>query len=86
MKSGRNLLLVGLAALSLAACSTTGERVSGAGVGVVTGAAVAGPVGAVAGGVVGAIEGPTVASDVGIPHRGHHRYHRLRRHHRHTSS
>jgi hypothetical protein len=73
------LLMAALATLSLAACSTTGERLSGAGAGVVVGAAVAGPVGAVAGGVAGAIEGPIVSSEMGIPHRGRYRHHR--RHH-----
>ncbi len=65
--------------LSLAACSTTGERLGGAGVGAVTGGAIAGPVGAVAGGVGGAIVGPGVSNVMGIPHRGryyhHHHYH-----------
>ncbi|MBB4200345.1 hypothetical protein CCR94_15240 [Rhodoblastus sphagnicola] len=71
------LLLAGLATLSLAACSTTGERLGGAGAGMVVGGAVAGPVGAVAGGVAGAIEGPSVSNAMGIPHRGrHHRHHR----------
>ena len=79
MKSGRTLFLAGLAALSLAACSTTGERVGGAGVGALAGGAVAGPVGAVVGGVAGAITGPAVASNLGVPHRRSHRYWR---HHR----
>jgi hypothetical protein len=74
----RELLMAGLATLSLGACSTAGERLGGAGAGMVVGAAVAGPVGAVAGGVAGAIEGPTVAHEMGIPHRGHHRHHRHR--------
>ncbi len=59
-------------ALGLAACNTTQERVSGAGVGVVTGAAVGGPVGAVAGGVVGAVTGPTVARASGVPSARRH--------------
>jgi len=66
--------------LSLAACSTGEERVSGAGGGAVAGGAVAGPVGAVVGGVAGAIEGPTIAYHAGVPHRG---YHRHWYHHRH---
>jgi hypothetical protein len=74
------LLMAGLATLSLAACSTTGERLGGAGAGVVVGGAVAGPVGAVVGGVAGAIEGPTVSHAMGIPHRGRH-YRRHRHHH-----
>ena len=41
--SFRSLVSAGLAALSLAACSTTGERLSGAGVGAVSSAAVGGP-------------------------------------------
>ena len=63
------LLLAGVAALALAACSTTGERIGGAGVGAVTGGVVAGPVGAVVGGVAGAVAGPAVAREVGLPHR-----------------
>jgi osmotically inducible lipoprotein OsmB len=78
-KSYRNLFIACLAALSLAACSTTGERLGGAGVGAVTGGAIAGPVGAVAGGIGGAIVGPRVSNAMGIPHRGrthrHHHYH-----------
>ena len=38
--SFRSLVLVGLGAVSLAACSTTGERLSGVGVGAVSGGAV----------------------------------------------
>jgi osmotically inducible lipoprotein OsmB len=57
-----------VAALMLAGCTTTGERLSGAGVGAVGGGAVAGPVGAVVGGVGGAVAGPTVAHAAGIPH------------------
>jgi hypothetical protein len=74
------MFIIGLAALSLAACSTAGERIGGAGVGAVTGGAILGPVGAVAGGVGGAIYGPRVSGAMGIPHRGH-AYHR--RHYRH---
>lgn len=77
MKSGWTLVASALAVMTLAACSTTGERVGGAGVGALAGAVVAGPVGAVVGGVAGAVTGPTVARDVGIPHR---RYYRHRRH------
>ena len=43
LMSFRSLGLAGFAALSLAACSTTGERLSGAGVGAVSGGAVGGP-------------------------------------------
>ena len=78
MSLSRNLLFAGLAALSLSACSTTSERISGAGVGAVTGGAVAGPVGAVVGGVAGAVTGPTVAGDMGVPHRRYHRHWRHR--------
>lgn len=78
IKSGSILAFVGLAALTLAACSTTGERIGGAGAGALAGAAVAGPVGAAVGGVAGAITGPTVARNVGVPHR---RYYKHRRHH-----
>jgi hypothetical protein len=74
--SYRKLFIFGLVGLSLAACSTTGERLGGAGVGALTGGAIAGPVGAVAGGIGGAIVGPGVSNAMGVPHRG-------RRHHRH---
>jgi len=76
------LLLVGFAVVALGACSTTGESLSGAGVGVVAGGSVAGPVGAVVGGVAGAVEGPMVANEMGVPHR-HWRH--WRRHHHHHS-
>ena len=72
------LLFAGVVGLALAGCTTTGERMSGAGVGAVGGAAVAGPVGAVAGGVGGAIVGPSVAHAAGVPH--HH--YSTRRHYR----
>jgi osmotically inducible lipoprotein OsmB len=87
MKRARlGLAIVGLSAFSLSACTTTQERVGGAGTGAVAGAAVAGPVGAVVGGVAGAITGPTVAAATGVPPRRHyywrhyywrhgHRYH-----------
>jgi osmotically inducible lipoprotein OsmB len=78
--SYRNLFVAGLVGLSLAGCSTTGERIGGAGVGVVTGAAIAGPVGAVAGGIGGAIVGPGVSHAMGVPHRGRG-YHRRHTHH-----
>ena len=80
MKTYRALVLAGFAALALSACSTTGERIGGAGAGALAGAAVAGPVGAAVGGVAGAITGPSIARSVGSPHR---RYYRHRRHHRH---
>jgi osmotically inducible lipoprotein OsmB len=76
MKSGWTLVAAALSALTLAACSTTGERVGGAGVGALAGAAVAGPVGAAVGGVAGAITGPAVAHNAGIPHRRHYRHRR----------
>ncbi len=77
-----DMALVGLAALSLAACSTTGERLSGAGVGAVTGGAIAGPAGAVGGGVAGAVTGPAVATEMGVPHRHYCRHwRRYRRYH-----
>ena len=82
--SNLNIVFVGLAALSLGACSTSSERMSGAGVGFVSGAVVAGPVGAVVGGVAGAVAGPTVAADMGIPHRSWRRRHH--HHHHHTES
>jgi hypothetical protein len=52
---------IALAALSLAGCSTTQERVSGAGAGALVGS-VAGPPGAVLGAVGGAIIGPSVSN------------------------
>ena len=79
--SMRNMVLAASVALGLGACTTTGERIGGAGVGAVAGAAVAGPVGAVVGGVAGAVTGPTVARDVGVPHR-HRHYRHHRRHYR----
>ena len=73
----RSFCIAAIAALSLSACSTTGERVGAAGIGAVAGAAVAGPVGAVVGGVAGAVTGPAIARDVGVPH--HKRYYRHNR-------
>jgi hypothetical protein len=82
-----NMALVALAALGLTACSSTSERLSGAGVGVVAGGSVAGPVGALVGGVAGAVEGPHVANDMGVPHRGYHRHwRRWRRYHHYSNS
>ena len=72
--------LMGLAALSLGACSTSGERLSGVGAGVIVGGSVAGPPGAVVGGIAGAIEGPSVANAMGVPHRHWHRRHWRRYH------
>jgi osmotically inducible lipoprotein OsmB len=69
-----SLLITGLFATGLGACTTGQERLSGAGMGVVAGAAVGGPVGAVVGGVAGAISGPSVAHATGVPHRRHHYY------------
>ena len=63
----KKLALSTLAALAVAACTTTEQRASGAGVGAVAGAAVAGPVGAVVGGVGGAVAGPAVSQEVGVP-------------------
>jgi predicted small secreted protein len=71
-----NAVCLSLAAISLAACNTTSERLSGAGTGALVGGAVAGPVGVVVGGVAGAIEGPRVAGEMGVPHRRrHHHWH-----------
>ncbi len=81
LMSFRNSVLVGLAALSLAACTTTGERFSGVGVGAVSGGAVGGPAGAVVGGVVGGVTGPAVATSMGVPH--HHYYYHHHYHHFH---
>ena len=65
----KKLALMTLTLLGVAACTTTEQRASGAGVGVVAGAAVAGPVGAVVGGVGGAVAGPSVAREAGVPQR-----------------
>ncbi len=77
--SFRSLALAGLTALSLAGCSTTGERLSGVGVGAVSGGAIGGPAGAVVGGVVGGVTGPAVATSMGVPHR--HYYHHYHHYH-----
>ncbi len=53
-------LAIGFAALFLSACTTTQERVSGAGAGALVGS-IAGPPGAVVGAVGGAVFGPSVA-------------------------
>jgi hypothetical protein len=58
------MALLALAALSGAACSTTGERLGGA----------------VVGGVAGAVAGPAVATDTGVPHRRYRRLWRRRHH------
>ncbi|AZO80738.1 MULTISPECIES: hypothetical protein [unclassified Bosea (in: a-proteobacteria)] len=55
-----SLAAAALAALSLTACTTLEQRVSGAAVGAGTGAVVAGPVGAVVGGAAGAVSAPAV--------------------------
>jgi osmotically inducible lipoprotein OsmB len=81
-----NMALLALAALGLAACSSTSERFSGAGVGAVAGGSVAGPVGAVVGGVAGAVEGPYVANGIDVPHRYHRHWHRWRRYHHYSNS
>jgi hypothetical protein len=56
----QTILIVGLG-WALAACTTTQERVTGAGAGAVVGS-VAGPAGAAVGAVGGAIVGPTVSN------------------------
>ena len=66
--------VIGLTALSLGACSTSGERLSGLGAGAIVGGSVAGAPGAVVGGSAGAIEGPHVAHAMGVPHRRWHRH------------
>jgi osmotically inducible lipoprotein OsmB len=63
------LALAALAIGVLAACTTTQQRVAGAGVGAAAGAAVAGPAGAVAGGAAGAVAGPSVSRQAGVPQR-----------------
>ena len=65
----KKLAFVAFVVLGLAACTTTQQRVGGAGVGAVAGGAVAGPVGAVVGGVGGAVAGPSVSREVGVPQR-----------------
>jgi hypothetical protein len=72
MSTQIRILLVSVAALGVAACTTPSERVGGAVGGAVVGGAVAGPVGAVVGGVGGAVVGPSVAHATGIPHRHYH--------------
>jgi|tagenome__1003787_1003787.scaffolds.fasta_scaffold19994343_1 osmotically inducible lipoprotein OsmB len=63
MHTRQLLLLAATAAVSLAlgACTTTQERVSGAGAGALVGS-VAGPPGAVVGAVGGAVVGPSVSN------------------------
>ena len=65
----RKLALLTFAVLAVAACTTSQQRVGGAGVGAVAGGAVAGPVGAVVGGVGGAVAGPSVSREIGVPQR-----------------
>ena len=60
------IVVLAVMALGFAACTTTEERVSGAGAGALTGAVVAGPIGAAVGGVAGAVTGPTVSKRTGI--------------------
>ena len=60
MKIITTAFLFALAAAGLAACTTTEQRASGAGVGAVAGAAVGGPVGAAVGGAAGAVAGGAV--------------------------
>ena len=80
LKSISKVLMVGLSVLTLAACSTTEDRIGGAGAGALVGS-VAGPIGAGVGGVAGAIVGPTVVRHVVNGHR--HYYHRHYYHGRH---
>lgn len=65
MKTWKVALVCAGVSFAVAACSTTEERIGGAGVGALAGAAVAGPVGAAAGGVTGAVVGPSVSKEVG---------------------
>ena len=60
------IVVLGGLGLTVVACTTTQERVGGAGAGALAGAAVGGPVGAAVGGVAGAVTGPTVASATGV--------------------
>lgn len=54
-------LLVVVAGVTLAGCTSTQTRLAGAGVGAGAGAVVAGPIGAIAGGVIGAATAPAIA-------------------------
>jgi len=65
MKRLARIVVLGGLGMTVAACTTTEERVGGAGAGALAGAAVGGPVGAAVGGVAGAAAGPTVADTVG---------------------
>ncbi|HVL71454.1 MAG TPA: hypothetical protein VM434_06160 [Beijerinckiaceae bacterium] len=62
----RVLVAAGFLALLLGACTTTEQRIGGAGAGAAAGAVVAGPLGAVVGGVAGAATGPGVGRAVGV--------------------
>ncbi len=69
MKMLARIVVLGGLGLTVVACTTTEERVGGAGAGALTGAAVGGPVGAAVGGVAGAVAGPTVANATGVNKR-----------------
>ena len=56
------IVVLGGLGLMVVACTTTQERVGGAGARALAGAAVGGPLGAAVGGVAGAVTGPTVAN------------------------
>ncbi len=55
------VIVAGLLALGLGACTTSEARLSGAAAGAGAGALVGGPIGAVAGGAVGVLTGPSIA-------------------------
>lgn len=60
----RTFAILALAAIGLAACNTTDQRIAGAAAGAGAGALVGGPIGAVAGGAIGAVSAPTVTGAV----------------------
>ncbi len=61
----KKITLAMLLALTVAACTTSEARLSGAAAGAGTGALVGGPIGAVAGGVIGVMAGPPVTKAAG---------------------
>jgi osmotically inducible lipoprotein OsmB len=75
----KKLAWAAFALLAVTSCTTTEQRVGGAGVGAVAGAAVAGPGGAVVGGVAGAVTGPRVSRQMGVPQRRARRAKRVKR-------
>lgn len=60
----RRIVLAGVLAGLLGACTSTEERVAGAAAGAGAGALIGGPIGAIAGGAVGVVAGPAVTGSV----------------------